>query len=73
MESWLFHIFDSAKDCVFVIGTGATAEDAETDALAKWDTAMNGRADYNDRLPAVACCTDTSTDSIDGLPPRLIL
>lgn len=73
MASWLFHITDNAVDTVSVLGTGATVEDAEVDATAKWDTAMSARLDYLDRLPVTTCCVHLSTDVVGDDLPTLII
>ena len=70
MASWLFTIVDTAHDTAMVVGDGDTVEDADTDARAKWDTAISGRDDYSDRAPIISCSAGPATDND---PPTLIL
>ena len=71
MNDWLFLIIDSARDTTLVAGSGATVEDAEVDAVAKWHTEMSARDDYVDRTPVLFCSPQGATTF--GDLPTLIL
>lgn len=73
MDSWLFKIVDNAKDIVVVLGVGETVADAEASAIGKWEAALSGRDDYQDRLPAVIeSSVLTTVVSLDELPDLIV-
>ena len=66
MDSWIFYITDSLSTMTAVVGTGESRSEAEVDARTKWDGAVDGRDDYESRIPITEVIYSTISTEAGG-------